>query len=84
MAAPSVGRRSCAGQRKAAALISQSRRRLNKHAKGLLNDGLFFFAVVQQFNQLFLYLKCNRNGKSIIHHISRYKTIQAFYQLFGD
>jgi hypothetical protein len=41
MAAPSVGRRSCAGQRKAAALISQSRRRLNKHAKGLLNDGFF-------------------------------------------
>jgi len=26
MAAPSVGRRSCAGQREAAALISQSRR----------------------------------------------------------
>ena len=41
MAAPSVGRRSCAGQRKAAALISQSRRRLNKHAKGLPNDGFF-------------------------------------------
>ena len=84
MAAPSVGRRSCAGQRKAAALISQSRRRLNKHAKGAAERRLFFFAVIQQFNQLFLYLKCNRNGKSIIYHISRYKTIQAFYQLFGD
>ena len=48
MAAPSVGRRSCAGQRNAAALISQSRRRLNKHAKGLLNDGFFSFAVVRQ------------------------------------
>ena len=28
MAAPSVGRRSCAGQREAAALISQSRRKV--------------------------------------------------------
>ena len=84
MAAPSVGRRSCAGQRKAAALISQSRRWFYGRVKRAAVRRLFFFAVVQQFNQLFLYLNFNRNGKSIIHHISRYKTIQAFYQLFGD
>ena len=84
MAAPSVGRRSCAGQREAAALISQSRRWFYGRVKRAAVRRLFFFAVIQQFNQLFLYLKCNRNGKSIIYHISRYKTIQAFYQLFGD
>ena len=48
MAAPSVGRRSCAGQRKAAALISQSRRWSYGRVKGLLYDGFFSFAVVRQ------------------------------------
>ena len=48
MAAPSVGRRSCAGQREAAALISQSRRCLYGRVKGLLNDGFFSFAVARQ------------------------------------
>ena len=47
MAAPSVGRRSCAGQREAAALISQSRR-FHRRVKGLLYDGFFSFAVVRQ------------------------------------
>ena len=40
MAAPSVGRRSCTGQREAAALISQSRR-FHRRVKGLLDDGFF-------------------------------------------
>ena len=48
MAAPSVGRRSCAGQRKAAALISQNRRCSYRRVKGLLHDGFFFLAVVRQ------------------------------------
>ena len=48
MAAPSVGRRSCAGQREAAALISQSRRWFYGRVKGLLYDGFFSFAVVRQ------------------------------------
>ena len=47
MAAPSVGRRSCAGQREAAALISQSRR-FHRRVKVLLYDGFFSFAVVRQ------------------------------------
>lgn len=41
MAAPSVGRRSCAGQRKAAALIYQSRRWIYGRVKVLLYDGFF-------------------------------------------
>ena len=48
MAAPSVGRRSYAGQREAAALYSQSRRWLFGRIKGLLHDGFFSFAVVRQ------------------------------------
>ena len=43
MAAPFVGRRSCAGQREAAALISQSRRWLYKRVKGAAVRRLFFF-----------------------------------------
>ena len=43
MAAPSVGCRSCAGQREAAALISQSRRWFYGRVKGLLYDGFFSF-----------------------------------------
>ena len=43
MAAPSVGRRSSAGQREAAALIAQSRRWFYGRVKGLLNDGFFSF-----------------------------------------
>ena len=41
MAAPSVGRRSCVGQRKAAALIYQSRRWIYGRVKVLLYDGFF-------------------------------------------
>ena len=48
MAAPFVGRRSCAGQREAAALISQSRRWLYKRVKGAAARRLFSFAVVRQ------------------------------------
>lgn len=43
MAAPSVGRRSCAGQREAAALISQNRRWLYRRVKGAAARRLFFF-----------------------------------------
>ena len=44
MAAPSVGRRSCAGQkREAAALITQSRRWSYGRVKELLYDGFFSF-----------------------------------------
>ena len=53
MAAPSVGRRSCAGQkREAAALITQSRRWSYGRVKELLYDGFFLFAVVRQINCL--------------------------------
>ena len=30
------------------------------------------------------YLDDNKNGKNTIHHLSLYRTIQAFYQLFCD
>ena len=43
MAAPSVGRRSCAGQREAAALISQSRRIVNWAWENTAERRLFFF-----------------------------------------
>lgn len=43
MAAPSVGRRSCAGQREAAALISQSRRWFYGRVKRAAVRRLFFF-----------------------------------------
>ena len=43
MAASSVGRRSCAGQRKAAALISQSRRWFYRRVKRAAVRRLFFF-----------------------------------------
>ena len=43
MAAPSVGRRSCAGQREAAALISQSRRKVIWACqKGCCTTAFFF------------------------------------------
>ena len=42
MAAPSVGRRSCAGQREAAALISQSRRWFYGRVKRAAVRRLFF------------------------------------------
>ena len=48
MAAPSVGRRSCAGQREAAALISQSRRWFYGRVKRAAVRRLFFFAVARQ------------------------------------
>ena len=48
MAAPSVGRRSCAGQREAAALITQSRRWSYGRVKRAAGRRLFFFAVVRQ------------------------------------
>lgn len=48
MAAPSVGRRSCAGQREAAALITQSRRWSYGRVKRATGRRLFFFAVVRQ------------------------------------
>ena len=47
MAAPSVGRRSCAGQREAAALITQSRRWSYGRVKRAAGRRLFFFAVVR-------------------------------------
>ena len=56
MAAPSVGRRSCAGQREAAALISQSRRWFYGRVKGLLYDGFFSFAVVRQIISFYVLL----------------------------
>ena len=43
MAAPSVGRRSCAGQREAAALISQSRRWFYGRVKRAAVRRLFSF-----------------------------------------
>ena len=43
MAAPSVGRRSCAGQREAAALISQSRRLIVWACQRAAERRLFFF-----------------------------------------
>ena len=63
MAAPSVGRRSCAGQREAAALISQSRR-FHRRVKGLLYDGFFSFAVVRQ-SLLLNYATSTRTGKRL-------------------
>ena len=52
MAAPSVGRRSCAGQKEeAAALISQSRRWSYGRVKRATGRRLFFFAVVRQLFQ---------------------------------
>ena len=51
MAAPSVGRRSCAGQREAAALITQSRRWSYGRVKRAAGRRLFFFAVVRQLFQ---------------------------------
>ena len=60
MAAPSVGRRSCAGQKEeAAALISQSRRCSYRRVKGLLHDGFFFLAVVRQMISYVLIINCN-------------------------
>ena len=50
MAASSVGRRSCAGQREAAALISQSRRWFYRRVKRAAVRRLFFFAVVRQIS----------------------------------
>ena len=52
MAAPSVGRRSCAGKRKAAALIVQSRRWSYGRVKELLRDGFFSFAVARQIDEI--------------------------------
>ena len=45
MAAPSVGRRSCAGQRETAALISQNRRwgMFIEHTKSTCPATVFFF-----------------------------------------
>jgi len=55
MAAPSVGRRSCAGQREAAALISQSRRWFYGRVKRAAVRRLFFFAVARQLKQYCLF-----------------------------
>ena len=57
MAAPSVGRRSCAGQRKAAALISQSRHWLYGRVKGLLNDGFFLLPSLGRYFLFNTFLK---------------------------
>ena len=69
MAAPSVGRRYCAEQpKKAAALISQSRRWLNGRVKRAAVRRLFSFAVVRQqlvFN-FFLVGKDNQSNQK--HH----------------
>ena len=51
MAAPSVGRRSCVGQRKAAALIYQSRRWIYGRVKVLLYDGFFSLPSSGRNNQ---------------------------------
>ena len=57
MAAPSLGRRSWyhspSDIKKAAALISQSRRWSYGRVKGLLYDGFFSFAVVRQIVFIF-------------------------------
>ena len=53
MAAPSVGRRSCAGQREAAALISQSRR--------------WFYGRVKRAAVRRLFSFCRRAADIIIH-----------------
>ena len=55
MAAPSVGRRSCAGQREAAALISQSRRWFYGRVKRAVVRRLFLFAVARQLKQYCLF-----------------------------
>ena len=53
MAAPSVGRRSCTGQRKAAALIFQSRRKVVWACqKGCCTTAFFLFAVVRQVEDI--------------------------------
>ena len=59
MAAPSVGRRSCAGQREAAALISQSRRWFYGRVKRAAVRRLFFFAIVRQMISYVLIINCN-------------------------
>ena len=51
MAAPSVGRRSCVGQRNAAALIYQSRRWIYGRVKVLLYDGFFSLPSSGRNNQ---------------------------------
>ena len=62
MVAPSVGRRSCAGQREAAALISQSRR-FHRRVKGLLYDGVFFFCRrPADVDKKFSKVDCNYNS----------------------
>ena len=53
MAAPSVGRRSCAGQREAAALISQSRRWFYRRVKRAAVRRLFFFLPSSGSKQMF-------------------------------
>ena len=67
MAAPSVGRRSCTGQREAAALITQSRRWSYGRVKRAAGRRLFFFAVVRQ---LFQHIMSER---------SRYALMFPFY-----
>lgn len=52
MAAPSVGRRSCAGKRKAAALIVQSRRWSYGRVKRAAVRRLFFLVVARQLIML--------------------------------
>ncbi len=70
MAAPSVGRRSCAGQREAAALISQSRHEQRKCVTmRLLYDGFFSFAVVRQQALIPIIIK-------LFHDLSDAKPIQ--------
>ena len=69
MAAPSVGRRSCAGQREAAALISQSRRWLYRRVKGAAARRLFSFAVVRQQALIPIVIK-------LFHDLSDAKPIQ--------
>ncbi len=55
MAAPSVGRRSCAGQRKAAVHFSKPPQSRLGVLKGLLYDGFFSFAVVRQHILIFFF-----------------------------
>lgn len=63
-----MGRRSCAEQREAAALISQSRRWSYGRVKGAAARRLFFLAIVRQFSfSLYNFqLSLNHSSKVIL------------------
>ena len=81
MAAPSVGRRYCAEQKKAAALISQSRRWLNRRVERATVQRLFFFAVARQIQFCLLLMRCVSLSLGKLSVVNR--VIEGFVQFLA-